>query len=371
MITFNNIVAKFQEFCDNHFFIKTFSYGSPSDVDLDKFEQYPLMHLVYTGGDYNTERTKTYNLEIYILTLPPAEADKNAHQKESISDAEQVAEDILADIENGGDIFQFGYHYDLTSASVTPLEEERSNALAGCLLDLTIAVPYSYDSCNAPLTGVEPEGSTPQAYRARGLLRVREIDGSPDVLSVATINVPNGSLTDDGDGEITLNFGVDPITALASVSYSGALPQSTFPIAGSTGFGPLSDISGPALEDVTIVNAGGIVATYVQVPITSILFSNVPQGRTFTITATFDFIVAGPIDLYNVFVRQAKSSGPLANTSADLLMTSGAITSNNVQQVTLTITSDSFTSYTFSFYAQSYYGDFGLSMRNLSITCEA
>ena len=207
MITFNNIVTKFQEFCDNHFFIETFSYGSPADVDLSKFERYPLLHLVYTGGDFNTPRTKTYNLEVYILSVPPAEADKVGYQKESISDAEQVAEDILADIQNGGNIFQFGYHYDLVNASVTPLEEEKSNALAGCLLDLAISVPYSYDSCNAPLEGVEPEGSGYPSFKARGLLRVREEDGTPDVLSVATINVPDGSLTDNGDGEITLTFG--------------------------------------------------------------------------------------------------------------------------------------------------------------------
>ena len=207
MITFNNIVSKFQEFCDDHFFIKTFSYGSPSDVDLEKFEQYPLLHLVYTGGDYNSPKAKTYNLEVYILSLPPSKADKVEYQKENISNAEQVAEDILADIQNGGNIFQFGFHYDLVNASVTPLEESQSNALAGCLLDIAISVPYTYDSCNAPLTGVEPEGSDTPSFKARGLLRVRELDGSPDVLSVATINVPNGSLTDDGDGEITLTFG--------------------------------------------------------------------------------------------------------------------------------------------------------------------
>lgn len=206
MITFNNIVSKFQEFCDDHFFIKTFSYGSPSDVDLEKFEQYPLLHLVYTGGDYNSPKAKTYNLEVYILSLPPSKADKVDYQKENISNAEQVAEDILADIQNGGNIFQFGFHYDLVNASVTPLEETQSNALAGCLLDIAISVPYTYDSCNAPLTGVEPEGSTTPAFKARGLLRVRELDGSPDVLSVATINVPDGSLTDNGDGEITLTF---------------------------------------------------------------------------------------------------------------------------------------------------------------------
>ncbi len=207
MITFNNIVSKFEEFCENHFFIQTFSYGSPSDVDLEKFEQYPLLHLVYTGGDYNSPKAKTYNLEVYILSLPPSKADKVDFQRESISDAEQVAEDILADIQNGGNIFQFGFHYDLINASVTPLEEEQSNALAGCLLDIAISVPYTYDSCNAPLSGVEPAGSGIPSFKARGLLRVREEDGSPDVLSVATINVPNGSLTDDGDGEISLAFG--------------------------------------------------------------------------------------------------------------------------------------------------------------------
>lgn len=207
MITFNNIVSKFEDFCEDHYFIKTFSYGSPSDVDLEKFEQYPLLHLVYTGGDYNSPKAKTYNLEVYILSLPPSEADKVEYQKESISDAERVAEDILADIQNGGNIFSFGYQYELLNASVTPLEETRSNALAGCLLDMAISVPYTYDACNAPLSGVEPEGSTTPSFKARGLLRVREADGTPDVLSVATINVPDGSLTDDGDGEITLTFG--------------------------------------------------------------------------------------------------------------------------------------------------------------------
>ena len=216
MITFNNIVSKFEEFVENHYFLKTFSYGSPADVDLDKFEQYPLLHLVYTGGDFNSPKAKTYNLEVYILTLPPSDAEKVEYQKESISNAEQVAEDILADIQNGGNIFQFGYKYDLVNASVTPLEEEKSNALAGCLLDIAISVPYTYDSCNAPLSGVEPDGTPPTAYKARGLLRVKEIDGSPDVLSVATINVPNGSLTDNGDGVVTLDFAAGAVSSVGA-----------------------------------------------------------------------------------------------------------------------------------------------------------
>jgi len=267
MITFNNIVSKFQEFCDNHYFIKTFSYGSPSDVDLEKFEQYPLLHLVYTGGDYNSPKAKTYNLEVYILSVPPSDADKVGYQKENISDAEQVAEDILADIQNGGNIFQFGFHYDLVNASVTPLEETQSNALAGCLLDIAISVPYTYDSCNAPLSGVEPEGTPATAYKARGLLRVKELDGSPDVLSVATIKVPNGSLTDDGDGTITLDFAagaVSAVTATAPLSSTGGTtPDISLDTSGVTAgsytaanitvdsFGRITDATSGAVADAT------------------------------------------------------------------------------------------------------------------------
>ena len=51
MITFNNIVERFEIFAQNHFFIKTFSFGSPDDADLSKFTDFPLMHLVYTGAN--------------------------------------------------------------------------------------------------------------------------------------------------------------------------------------------------------------------------------------------------------------------------------------------------------------------------------
>ena len=96
---------------------------------------------MYTGGDYNNPQGQDLQpRSVHPLCLP-SKADKVEYQKESISDAEQVAEDILADIQNGGNIFQFGYHYDLINASVTPLEEEKSNALAGCLLDIAYLCP--------------------------------------------------------------------------------------------------------------------------------------------------------------------------------------------------------------------------------------
>ena len=166
MITFNNIVNRFEKFVSEHHFLRTFSHGSPSGVDLNKFEVYPTLHLVYTGASYDST-SKEYSFEVYILDLPPDKADKVDNQQQLISNAEQAAEDILADLRNGGKVFDFGHLYTLTSASTTPLEETTSNSLSGVLLTIAIEVGFEYDSCNAPLTGVTPTGSTSESLSGR------------------------------------------------------------------------------------------------------------------------------------------------------------------------------------------------------------
>jgi hypothetical protein len=219
MITFSNIVDRFETFVEKHFFLKTFSYGSPEDLDLDKFEDYPLLHLVYTSGSY-ADKQKTYTLEVYIIDCPRGEENRKEFEKDCITQTEMVAEDILADLENGGSIFDFDFYYELSSASITPLEEENTNVLSGTLLSLSIDVPYLYDSCNAPLTGTSPQG-TSTSYSARGLLRVKEVDGSPDVTTVKTITVSNGTLTDNGSGAVTINTGgVETLGALTDTNIS-------------------------------------------------------------------------------------------------------------------------------------------------------
>ncbi len=221
MITFNNIVERFEIFAENHFFIKSFSFGSPDDVDLSKFEEFPLMHLVYTGATYDAGM-KTYNLEVYILDVPHDKKGKVIPQKEAISDSEQCAEDILADIRMGGNIFLFAQDYEVVNATTTPLEEETKNVLSGVLLDLSVAIPYEWDACNAPIDGVAPGGGE-VVYARRGVLRMLTLDGTTDVQSVRTIKVTNGTLTDDGDGVVTLDTGgVETLEALTDVTITNA-----------------------------------------------------------------------------------------------------------------------------------------------------
>ena len=256
MITFNNIVERFEIFAENHFFIKTFSFGSPDDADLSKFTDFPLMHLVYTGANYDAG-TKTYNIEVYILDVPADKNDKVERQKEVVSDAEQCAEDIIADIKNGGNIFLFAQDYEVVNATTTPLEEETKNVLSGVLLDLSVAIPYEWDACNAPIDGVEP-GGTEVTYARRGVLRMLTIDGTTDVQSVRTINVTNGTLTDDGDGVVTLDTGgAETLNDLTDVDTTGVTDGQVLKYDNASGeWLPGNDQSATSLgnlDDVSIV----------------------------------------------------------------------------------------------------------------------
>ena len=151
MITFQNLVTKFEQFAAEHPFVQTFTHGPASSVDLDKLETYPVMHLTYTGASYDSG-VKTYSFEVYILDNPQHETEEQDYQTDVVTACELVAEDILADMQNGHDVFAFNYRYDVLSASLTPLESERSNLLTGTVLNLSLGVAWDFDSCNTPLT---------------------------------------------------------------------------------------------------------------------------------------------------------------------------------------------------------------------------
>jgi len=228
MITYNNIVNRFERFVADHLFLKTFTHGSPSGVDLEKFEVYPALHLVYTGATYDNT-SKEYSFEVYILDLPPDKAKKIENQTQLVSNAEQVAEDILADMMNGDHVFNFSDLYTVTSASTTPLEETTSNSLAGILLTISIEVGYAFDSCNAPLFGVTPSGSEFPEAGASGL-RIVEVDGSPDVSNVTKIIVSNGTLIDNGSGVVSLDTkggGSETLKGLTDVDVSSVVENNT------------------------------------------------------------------------------------------------------------------------------------------------
>ncbi len=191
MVTYNNIVEYFRLFASNHFFIQSFSHGNIEEADLAKYNNYPIMHVNYTGSTY--DEVQNYSFEVYVLGLPPDKLDKISFQTEVISDSKQCLEDLISDIKIGENIFTLNEGFDLVSASMTPLEEETKNVLSGMVLDLTFQVPFTYDTCDAPLTGVIP---TPSG----DCLPVRVVNSTlsydVQVAAGSTLNLSDNTVTD-------------------------------------------------------------------------------------------------------------------------------------------------------------------------------
>ena len=273
MISLNAIVSRIESFAANHYFIKTFSFGKSADsLDIEKLGTYPALYLVYNGADYG-EGTKTYNFELYLIDLPGREEEIEEQRKEAVSDSEQCLEDILADIESGGNIFLFDEDYNVENGSVLPVYATHSNVLAGALLDISISVPYDRSACNLPLDGVQPEGGE-FTYARRGLLRMLTINGATDVLSVNTIRVPNGTLTDNGNGDVTLSIsgaggGVSSVNEVEpDVNGNIALDTDDIPEGASNLYytdaradARIAAASVTDLSDVTSAGSGAIITT--------------------------------------------------------------------------------------------------------------
>jgi len=304
MITYNNIVNRFEKFVEDHLFLKTFTHGSPSGVDLDKFEVYPALHLVYTGATYDNT-SKEYSFEVYILDLPPDKADKVDNQTQLVSNAEQVAEDILADMMNGDNVFNFNDLYSVTSASSTPLEETTSNSLAGVLLSISIEVGYTFDSCNAPLSGVTPSGSQIPSGGGGTISTIHYTSSRDTNFGVGStdILVPN---VNDG------YWLTSSINLRKSVSF---LLSGIFKRHEIHGLNSSAAVSGEFVFRVSADSAGVVSITLAT------------SGAAFGGTASHTFTSAGSVDL--------TISGSTTNISSTFAYFGAAIISNTTGVVTM------------------------------------
>ncbi len=310
MITYNNIVAGFKLFTDSHFFLKTFSHGTPDEIDLEKLELYPLLHLSYLGADYS-EGIKTYNLECYILDGPPTDsAAQGAQQANSVTDSEMVAEDILADITIGGQIFDWEtYRYQLNSSSTQPLERTGTNSLAGVLLSIGISVPYDSSSCNPPFIGIAPGGSETQTG-ASGAISIINYTSSKDTtygLGATDILIPN--INDGTWLSSTINLSKSISFVISAVLRRNEIH----------GLNSSAIISGEFVFKVS-ADGAGLVA-----------ISLVTSGAAFSGTVNHTFTSAGSVELTIPGTTTNISSVNAFFGASILSTTAGTVTLSSVQ----------------------------------------
>jgi len=145
--SYNALIDRFKAFASGHFILKTFSHGQIDTADLEKFTEYPFMHVVPSNVTY-AKGTKTFSFQIVLADLPRDKDDKVEFQREVLSDLQRIAEDLVAEITNHRVLF--GDLITIQNVSLEPFLEEFHNTLTGWTVSLELLVPYYWDACSIP-----------------------------------------------------------------------------------------------------------------------------------------------------------------------------------------------------------------------------
>ena len=145
--SYNALIDRFKAFASGHFILKTFSHGQIDTADLEKFTEYPFMHVVPSNVTY-AKGTKTFSFQIVLADLPRDKDSKVEFQREVLSDLQRIAEDLIAEITNHRMLF--GDLITVQNVSLEPFLEEFHNTLTGWTVSLELLVPYYWDACSIP-----------------------------------------------------------------------------------------------------------------------------------------------------------------------------------------------------------------------------
>jgi hypothetical protein len=145
--SYNALIDRFHAFASGHFILKRFSHGQIEVSDLEKFGEYPFMHVVPSNVSY-AKGTKTFSFQIVLADLPRDKEDKSEYQREVLSDLQRIAEDLVAEITNHRVLF--GDLITVQNVSLEPFLEEFQHTLTGWTISLDLLVPYYWDACSIP-----------------------------------------------------------------------------------------------------------------------------------------------------------------------------------------------------------------------------
>jgi len=145
--SYNALIDRFHAFASGHFILKRFSHGQIEVSDLEKFGEYPFMHVVPSNVTY-AKGMKTFSFQIVLADLPRDKEDKSEYQREALSDLQRIAEDLIAEITNHRVLF--GDLITVNNVSLEPFLEEFQHTLTGWTVSLDLLVPYYWDACSIP-----------------------------------------------------------------------------------------------------------------------------------------------------------------------------------------------------------------------------
>jgi hypothetical protein len=300
-ISYNVLIDRFRAFAEAHFLIKGFSHGDLSNIDIEKDVEFPWMHVLPVEVEPR-QGTRLYSFVIIFADLPRDKETPTEYQRECISDCIKLAEDLLAEVQNGQIVF--GPYVELDGgANIEVFINEFSHTLVGVNLQLTLSVPWDWSACDIPADfTIGGSGSGGEGVAVGITLQTNGVNNGLQSL----LNLQQGTnvtLTDNGNGTVTINAsggggGGGTVTSVAltvpsafAVSGSPITGAGTLAITGAGNAGQYIDGTGALQTFPSIPTAQGLQDVITTDPV--LTADNTIDANTFglTIDGTSNFTV--------------------------------------------------------------------------------
>ena len=201
--SYNVLINRFEAFAAGHLLIKRFTHGQIDLSDQLNDDQYPFMHVTPDTIE-PTKGAMQFGFHIMFADIPRDKEYKAEYQREVISDCVRLGQDLIAEIQNGLELF--GFNVQLVNDVVfEPFMEEQKNTVTGVAFTVKLEVPWDWSACDIPAIWAVGGTSTGGSGSGLGLLLQTN---SVDNVVQSKLNLVEGTnvtLTDNGDGSVTID----------------------------------------------------------------------------------------------------------------------------------------------------------------------
>jgi hypothetical protein len=202
-ISYNVLIERFKAFAAGHYLIKQFTHGHPSVIDIEKGLEFPWMH-VFPVEVEPRPGSRLYSFVVTFADLPRDKETPAEYEREIISDCIKLAEDLVAEIQNG--LVLFGPTVELEgSPSIEVFIQEYSQTLTGVNLAITLSVPWDWSACDIPADWTV--GGSGSGGSGGGVGLVLKTNGVNNAVQ-SILNLQQGTnitLVDQGNGTVLIS----------------------------------------------------------------------------------------------------------------------------------------------------------------------
>jgi hypothetical protein len=229
--SYNVLINRFEAFAAGHLLIKRFTHGQIDLSDQLNDDQYPFMHVTPDTIE-PVKGAMQFGFHIMFADIPRDKETKAEYQREVISDCVRLGQDLIAEIQNGLELFGFNVQL-VNNVVFEPFMEEQKNTVTGVAFTIKLEVPWDWSACDIPAVWAVGGESTGGSGSPIGLLL--QVNGVNNVVQseldlVAGTNI---TLTDNGDGSVTIDSTGGGGGGSGTVTSVGLTAPAAFNVSGS------------------------------------------------------------------------------------------------------------------------------------------